>query len=321
MSDAGYGQADAPIVDCASLVDDDRTSVDRLAATLDAALTSTGFIAVRNIGIGAELRDLAFAEARRFFAWDAASKAPFAYTDPAANFGYQAPLTEALDPSVAPDLKESFTMRDLHHRPAAGAEGAVGDGWPDPAFRKAAEALYDACFDASMRLLRLFAVALGVPVDYFTALHSGENVTLRFLHYPNQGLSAANAAQMGAGAHTDYGALTLLLQDAVGGLQLRPDDSDGWLDVAPVAGAVNVNTGDLMTHWSNGRYPSTLHRVLPKLGVEDRYSIAFFCDPDSAAPVRCLDAFVSAATPARFADTTAGEHIQRRIEASQAHLS
>ncbi|MEM1435259.1 MAG: 2OG-Fe(II) oxygenase family protein [Pseudomonadota bacterium] len=305
-----------PVVDCAALARDtlDSRQLDALAATLDQALTSAGFVAVRNLGIPADLKDRAFAEARRFFAWPDAAKRELAYRDPAANFGYQAPLTEALDPAVAPDLKESFTMRDLRHR--------VGDeGWPDAAFQGAAEALYDACFEASMQLLRVFATALGVPGEYFVRLHSGENATLRFLHYPHEGLAVSRPEQMGAGAHTDYGALTLLFQDRVGGLQLKPEGAAEWLDVAPLDEAINVNTGDLMTHWSNGRYPSTLHRVLPKVGAEDRYSIAFFCDPDSAAPVRCLDACVSTERPARFAETTAGAHIQGRIEASQAHLA
>ncbi|MEM9743051.1 MAG: 2OG-Fe(II) oxygenase family protein [Pseudomonadota bacterium] len=284
-----------------------------LAQTLDAALTSTGFIALRNARVPAAVEAAAFAAARAFFAEPLSTKARFGYSSAAANFGYQAPLTEALDPAVAPDLKESFTMRDLRHR-------TRDAGWPSAGFQRAAEAMYDACFDASMLLLRVFAVALGEAPDFFTRLHSGENATLRFLHYPAAGLERSDAEQMGAGAHTDYGALTLLFQRGVGGLQLKPEGSSSWIDVPPVAGAVNVNTGDLMTHWSNGRYPSTLHRVQPKLGTEDRFSIAFFCDPDADAPVICLPQCVSADRPARFADTTAGAHIQQRIEASQAHL-
>ncbi|MEM7070028.1 MAG: 2OG-Fe(II) oxygenase family protein [Pseudomonadota bacterium] len=109
--------------------------------------------------------------------------------------------------------------------------------------------------------------------------------------------------------------ITLLLQDDVGGLQLQKDDGT-WLDYIPVEGAVVINTGDLMAHWTNDRYPSTVHRVLPRTQVRDRYSIAFFVDPDGDVAVNCLDSCVSTTKPPRYENTTAGEHIQRKISAT-----
>jgi isopenicillin N synthase-like dioxygenase len=236
---------------------------------------------------------------------------PYEYTDPVMNFGYQATLSETLEPGQPPDLKEAFTMRNLLGRyddPAA---------WPTTEFRDIARLFYSACRDSAFRLLRVFARALDVEPDFFVRMHtSGENITMRYLHYPDTGYVVSASEQMGAGAHTDYGAVTLLLQDAVGGLQLRRDDGT-WMDVPPIPDAVNINTGDLMCHWSNGRYPSTEHRVLPKIGQGERYSVAFFTDPDNDTRVRCLPSCVSADNPARFADTTAGAHIQAKIDASQ----
>lgn len=299
-----------PIVDFAAFDPSDRPGLERLAGELDVALTSHGFIAVTNVGVSPELRDRAFASAGAFFARPAADKARFRYTDPVANFGYQPPLSETLEPGKPADIKEAFTMRNL--------VGRFDDAhaWPSAEFRSVAREFYEACLMASFRLLKVFAVALDVPDDFFMAKHTGENITMRYLHYPDSGYTVSGDDQLGAGAHTDYGSVTLLFQDAVGGLQLKRADGT-WLDVPPVPDAVNINTGDLMSHWSNGRYPSTEHRVLPRIGYGERQSIAFFTDPDNATAVRCLPSCVSSVHPAAFADTTAGAHIQAKIDASQ----
>ena len=88
-----------------------------------------------------------------------------------------------------------------------------------------------------------------------------------------------------------------------------------WIDVVPRASNLLMNVGDLLAMWTNDAWPSTLHRVVPP--ARDRQSIAFFVDPDDDTPVRCLDRFVDAAHPPTFDDTTAGDHIRRKIEASQ----
>lgn len=298
-----------PIIDFSGYDPSDTSANQALAVEVDAALTTYGFIAVRNVGVSPELLHETFEYTKTFFAKPMDAKLPYAYTDPKANFGYQPTLSETLQPGKPADLKEAFTMRDLM--------GHYGDtsAWPDAEFRDLARRFFEACTNASHRVLRVFALALGTDPEYFVRLHSGENVTMRFLHYPAVGFDV-EAAQMGAGAHTDYGAITLLFQDAIGGLQLRRSD-DEWMDVPPIADAVNINTGDLMQRWSNGRYPSTEHRVVPKIGDNDRYSIAFFSDPDDDTLVECLPSCVSAERPAGYAPIRAGEHIQQKIDASQ----
>ena len=297
-----------PVIDFASYDESDPDALAALAKEVDTTLTTLGFMAVRNIGIDEELREATFANAKAFFEQNIDQKRPYAYTDPKANFGYQAPLSETLEPGLPADLKEAFTMLDLFWH--------LDDpsSWPDEAFRDTARRFFDACLQASFRVLRVMAVALEVEHDFFVKLHTGENVTMRYLHYPSSGFDVADA-QMGAGAHTDYGVITLLFQDQVGGLQLK--DGDEWIDVPPVEGAVNINTGDLMTHWSNNRYPSTCHRVLPLIGGQKRHSIAFFTDPDSATLVECLPSCVTEHNPAAYEPITAGEHIQYKIDRTQ----
>ncbi|MFM2067799.1 MAG: hypothetical protein RLZZ584_2708, partial [Pseudomonadota bacterium] len=114
--------------------------------------------------------------------------------------------------------------------------------------------------------------------------------------------------QIGSGAHTDWGGITLLAQDSAGGLQVRGDDGR-WLDAPPVDGSFVVNLGDLMQRWTNDLYRSNLHRVVNTASGLDRYSIAYFYDIDYHARVEVLPGCASAERPARYAPITAGAHI------------
>lgn len=296
---------DVPLIDC-----DQGTRGDgEIAKDIDAALSNTGFMALTNLGLGADARDAIFSLSRRFFASPGELKARCAYGAAADNFGYQGLLEESLDPTRPADLKETFTMRNLLQ---------VADDnprWPDEEFREVAALFYSRAMTAAERLQRLLALALHMPADYFVQRHCGENITLRLLHYPPVAAEGVDTEQMGAGAHTDYGMLTLLLQDDVGGLQVQSADG-AWHAVPPREDAIVINSGDMLERWSNGRYRSTPHRVLPVAGARERYSVALFLDPDSATRVEALPSCVDDAHPPRFPPTTAGQHLQERIEAT-----
>jgi isopenicillin N synthase-like dioxygenase len=278
------------------------------AAQIDRVLSQVGFLYLTGHGVETQALQAAYAAAEAFFTQSADIKQRYAYGDADDNFGYQAVEIESLDPASPPDLKEGYTMRDaLRH-------ASDTDRWPSESFRAAALTLYGQALIEARRVLALMAVQLGVQSDFFTELHSGRNVTLRFLRYP-AGLAPHQQGQLGAGAHTDYGSITLLFQHRVAGLQVLGMDGS-WQDAPPVEGAVVVNTGDLMERWTNGRYRSTLHRVVPIAGNADRYSIAFFVDPDPAVEVRCFDSCQSSDNPARHPPISAGEHIRRKISAT-----
>lgn len=341
------------------------TETDAIAA-LHTALKSHGFVAVRNTAVSDALRSRAFASARTYFAQSEAMKNKDAYRDTNANFGYQGMLSEALNPQQTADLKEAFTMRSLNRASQVTDISSKSSekhlAWAAQEFGATATELYDACSSTALRLLELIAQALGAPADIFETFHTGENMTLRYLHYPalegfagteaktgnavdptNDELSTGSThsgraksspnekkmPQLGAGAHTDYGTITLLFSDGVAGLQLfdvSSGSSEGrWRDVEVAPGDVLVNTGDLMSLWSNGLYPSTLHRVQPRFEKPDRYSMAFFVDPDSSTRVSplpsCVERNRSEAHPTSAKVVVAGEHIQARIEASQRTLA
>ena len=141
---------------------------------------------------------------------------------------------------------------------------------------------------------------------------------MRLLHYPPlpEGYTPQDGENR-AGAHTDYGSITLLFQDDAGGLEVRTRAGE-WLAATPIPGTVVVNTGDLMHRWTNHVFCSTPHRVNvpPQAQHRDRFSIAFFCHPNKDAEIACIDTCASADNPARYAPISAGDHLLQRLNAT-----
>ena len=175
------------------------------------------------------------------------------------------------------------------------------------------------CLERAFLLQRILAKALNLEEDFFVKFHSGQNISLRLLRYPVCSSDKVQDSQLGAGAHTDYGLTTFLFQDSVGGLQICDRDGN-WQDVEPDKSVVLINSGDLLERWTNGKYRSTLHRVKPMTRGRDRFSIAFFVDPDSDTEVKVLDSFIGADTPRKFSDVKAGDYIRGRLEDSHHNL-
>ena len=138
--------------------------------------------------------------------------------------------------------------------------------------------------------------------------------TLRMLHYPALPADAP-AGQMGAGEHTDYGNITLLATDEVGGLEVKTRSGE-WI-VAPVMpGAFVVNIGDCLMRWTNDIYVSTPHRVVNRSGRE-RYSIAFFLDPNPDARVAAIPSCVPAGESPKYPPISAADYLKFRLDASK----
>jgi len=298
-----------PVIDFAAYDRKEPETLSRLGQEAGTALAEIGFMSITNLGISPQLLQDVFSTSREFFARSVDQKMKSAYLSASENFGYQGLGQEHLDPQNPADLKETFTMRNvLDH-------ALDDDRWPSKQFRQLMHEFYGACLEGAYRLQRVLATELDLDPEFFVRCHNGENCTLRLLYYPDSGVDQVRESQLGAGAHTDYGLLTLLFQDDVGGLEVL-DRNDAWQPVDPIDGAIVINSGDMLERWTNARYRSTLHRVKPKIGDRKRFSIAMFVDPDSATPVEVLDSCLSAGEPARFGPITAGEHLQQRIQAS-----
>lgn len=298
-----------PTIDFSAYNEQDAAALDDLARQVSDALTHSGFMKIVNLGITQAQIDHTFELSRWFFSRSEEEKSTSAYVSAEENFGYQSLGVEHLDPSKPADLKQTFTLRDLLRHDKEDPR------WPTPEFRDELTSFYESCLEGAYRIQRVFSEALGMERDFFVQYHQGENVSLRLLYYPSSGIDAIASGQLGAGAHTDYGMITLLFQKDIGGLEVQ-DAEGAWHPVAPENDAIVINTGDLMERWTNGRYRSTPHRVQPKLGDIDRYSIAVFVDPDTETPVRVLDSCLEAGAPPKFPELTAGEYIQERIRAS-----
>lgn len=160
---------------------------------------------------------------------------------------------------------------------------------------------------------RAVAADLGAEPDYFEDKLDAPMATLRLLHYPPQP-AAAEKGQIGAGTHTDYGNITILLPDAVGGLEVRRRDGV-WLKAPTIDGAFVCNIGDCLMRWTNDVYVSTPHRVVNSSGLE-RYSIAFFLDPNPDAEVACLPSCLEAGARPKYAPVSGAGYLKSRLDAS-----
>ncbi|MFP6801626.1 MAG: 2OG-Fe(II) oxygenase family protein [Pseudomonadales bacterium] len=298
-----------PTIDFEAYDEQDDAALDDLASQVSDALTRSGFMKVMNLGITSVQIDHTFALSKWFFSLSEEEKSTSAYVSAEENFGYQSLGVEHLDPSKPADLKQTFTLRDLLRHDKEDPR------WPTPEFRDQSTNFYKACLEGAYRIQRVLSKALGMDRDFFVQYHQGENVSLRLLYYPSSGIDDIAVGQLGAGAHTDYGMITLLFQKDIGGLEVQ-DEEGTWHPVTPENDAIVINTGDLMERWTNGKYRSTPHRVQSKLGDVDRYSIAVFVDPDTETPVKVLDSCLKPGEKPGYPEITAGEHIQERIRAS-----
>ena len=252
--------------------------------------------------------DAVWAKARAFFDLPLAAKLAARAPYPGYPYGYLPPQAEALAKSrsvdTPPDLKESFNGGPLAAPPGLADPDALGfcyapTIWPgEPAgFVEAWQAYYRAMEGLAARIMQVFAVALDLDEDFFAPFIDQPISALRALNYPEP-KAPPLPGQLRAGAHSDYGSLTILLPEAApGGLEILAPDG-AWRPVPPVPGAFIINIGDLMARWTNDRWVSTLHRVVnppaDAKGSVRRQSLAFFHQPNWEAEIACLPSCLGA---------------------------
>jgi isopenicillin N synthase-like dioxygenase len=172
----------------------------------------------------------------------------------------------------------------------------------------------------SADLMRVFALALDLEEDFFLSRSDRHVTNMRVNYYPAQ-QRPPEPGQLRAGAHSDYGAFTVLKgESAPGGLEVLRRGGD-WTPVPLVEDGFIINIGDLLMRWTNDKWVSTVHRVVnPPEAVRrkvDRMSIAFFFTPNHDVEVRCLESCMDTEHPARYAPVTAGAHWRGKILASR----
>ncbi|KAI2470390.1 hypothetical protein F4781DRAFT_390787 [Annulohypoxylon bovei var. microspora] len=271
---------------------------------------------------------------------------------PEANRGYSAPgrektttLTDINDVKklrdAAPDLKESLEI---------GREGVPDypNHWPAEegelaGFKETMLGFHDKCKELHMEVMRAIAVGLDIDETWFDGYTDLGDNTLRLLHYPEvkKDVFTINPGQVRAGAHSDYGSITLLFQDARGGLQVR-SPTGVFVDATPIEDTCVVNAGDLLARWSNDNIKSTIHRVVePPSGDGDaypaRYSIAYvhlapfdskdemsinncasryFCNPNFNRYIEAIPGTYAAETERKYEGINSGQYLVQRLTAT-----
>ncbi len=318
---------DVPLIDLQQWEHGDRVA---LADAVDAACQSIGFIQVVGHGIPADVIAAMLSESDIFFGLPLDIKLRAVPAHPGINRGYAAMGTEALAYSLGvdearPDLFEAFNIGpdEVDRSDPFYADGRFGffaqNVWPtEPSsLRPALNDYFAEAHRVAVCLTEVFSVALGLGEGWFRQFVDRSTVTMRVNHYERRaGESPPDTAQMRMGEHTDYGIVTVLYADAVPGLEIVGPDG-AWHGVTPAPGALLVNLGDLTAQWTNDRWRSTLHRVVPPPSGSDgaslRRSVAFFFDGNHDARVECLPTCCSEQNPARYAPTTAGDHLIAKV--------
>ena len=308
-----------PVIDISPLMDGSPAQAQAVAKALGQACRDVGFFYISGHGVPPALMQRVFDSSAAFFTGPAAMREAVSFSGPGGNRGYIGLGGETLDPGKPPDVKEAFNI-GLELPPddpemLARAPFRAANLWPDmPGFRDTMLDYFNRVWRLGCDLHRGFALDLGLEPDYFEARLDRPIATLRLLHYPQSAVPLSEG-QLGAGVHTDYGNVTLLATDAVGGLMVQ-DRSGRWLDAPVIPDTFVCNIGDCLMRWSNDVYVSTPHKVVNP--GKDRYSVAFFLDPNPDAVVSCLPTCVGADRPAKYAPITGAEFLRSRLEPTYA---
>lgn len=310
-----------PVIDVAPLFTGDDAARRQVAQAVRAASVQVGFFYARGHNVAEDLMRATYLAAKYFFALPEEKKRAIVVHENSAHRGYM-PFAQTKQPGVKrADLKESFNFAfpfTPEHPQMGLGRALIGlNQWPEGerVWRSVLEKYYGDVFELGQRILTAFAIALDLPPEFFRGLYRHPLVRARLLHYPPQ--DAMDADQFGAAEHTDYGTITILWQDDVGGLQVKNRDGE-WIDAPYIDGTFIINIGDMLERWSNHLFVSTPHRVINRSGRE-RYSIPVFYDPDYDVRVECLPNCSSADNPPRHAPIVAGEYITGRYDGSYAY--
>lgn len=309
--------SEIPMIDIAALVDG--SDAEGVARTIGKVCEEVGFFYVKNHGVPQDLIDRMYASTKEFFELPQETKDRLHVANSGPTLrGYIPPYGENADPKKSRDLKEVFDFGvDQDEVSPFFGPNPMPSETELPGFSKTCDEYHDAMIALARKLVSAFAISLDLPADYFEQMQRNPITIQRLLHYPSQE-GDVTEAEIGIGAHTDYGFLTILSQDAVGGLQVRNSEGE-WISAPPVEGAFVINIGDLVQTMTNGRYSSTVHRVINTSGVA-RYSIPFFIDLDYDAVVETLPTCVSAENPATGTPFTCGEYKYGRFVDVYPHL-
>jgi isopenicillin N synthase-like dioxygenase len=282
---------DVPVVDLGAAHSDDPATRRALAQEIADVCGRVGFMYVTNHGIAASDVAAIFRTAADFHTLSLDAKMEVSITKNNHAQGYLHGMSKGTGKNLSENLQEAYQIR----RPLADDDPGLLAGlplhgkipWPSamPDLKPRMMAYYDKLDALGYELLALFELGLDFAPGTLKQYFKKDMNSLRLLHYPPQ-KPDADGKYLGARAHTDTNAFTILAQDSNGGLEIRNRDNE-WVSVPPIDGTFVVNVGEVLKVWTDGIFSSTLHRVINRSG-RDRYSIPFFMYPSYDALIQPL---------------------------------
>lgn len=326
LQTTAHGDA-VPVIDISPYFSGDPVRKAEVAARIDDACRNIGFLVISGHGVPEELIERADRLTRAFFDLPMEVKRRSMSASPQVYRGYRPIATSTLAGTLGavtpPDFRETFTMNqhridrsDPYFTNEAGARIFADNVYPTdiPGLAETWREYYDAMTELAVTLMRLFALALDLPEHWFDDKIDKHMTNFTVSNYPDQP-DALAPGQLRAGAHTDYGSLTILkAEDRPGGLEVLTKGGE-WAAAPVVPGSFIINIGDLMAQWTNDQWVSTLHRVVnpprDQAVGSRRQSLIFFHQPNYDARVECLPSCVGEG--ALYPPTTSGEHLQDKM--------
>lgn len=290
-----------PVLDVAPFLAGERGAAAALAAEIKQTCEDTGFLVISNHGIPQALIDRAFGAAADFFALDEDRKMALRIGEQ--NIGYlpyggQTMKTSTIQVANKPNYSESFYITTPDPDPTVQDVATDLNKWPPgmPEFKAAQIEYFTAMRALAQKFLPAFALALGLPENYFDADFRGANGTVRLVQYAPQPPDEDDL--FGFAPHTDGSFITFLPRSKFPGLEVKTKDGS-WIRPPDVPGAFVVNTGEMLARYSNDLFIPTPHRVVNRSGAI-RHAMPFFYGPNRHTKVHCAPTCVSPDNPARY---------------------
>ncbi len=305
-----------PVIDAAPLHSGNLEATQGVAQEIRQAAEQVGFFYIRNHGISETVIERAYHAAQKFFSrpkeWKDSVKIN------ANHHGFLSVGEAKMEQAERVDLKESFVWGlDLpdNHASVTEANPFLGrNQWPQqmPELQASVYPFFEAGLECGRRMMRAFALGMNLPEDAFLQATNEPIARSSIIYYPPQPPDLGET-QFGVAPHTDYGCLTLLWQDQVGGLEVQTREGE-WVTAHPIEGTLVVNVGDLLMRWTNDGFKSTPHRVVNRKG-EERYSMVIAWDPNFDTVVDPSVVCQNGAEPL-YPPVSCGDYVLSRFDSS-----
>tara|TARA_Y100000739_G_scaffold81301_1_gene69240 strand:+ start:199 stop:1164 length:966 start_codon:yes stop_codon:yes gene_type:complete len=293
---------------------------------VDLICQETGFLIIKNHGVSSDVIKNLWNCAENFFSFEYEEKLKSKVPYKGYPYGYLGPGKEALAASkgikTPPDLKESFNGGPLKRPKNITDSDALtfcyaDTIWPNKPkdFRIYWRAYYLEMEKLAARIMKIFACALRLEHNFFDQYIDNPISALRAINYPEQ-QTPPEDKQLRAGAHSDYGSLTILLpQEDSTGLEILSRTGD-WCPIPVIPNTFIINIGDLMAMWTNDRWVSTLHRVVNSDSTRKRQSFAYFHQPNWFAEIECLPSCLNPGEKPIYPNTYSGPYLMNKFKST-----